>query len=282
MPTLQQSRVLLVKLGLLGSQSTVPRQNLMYQCPLVKLGLLGPEQRAHPVPLLQQSQCLLVKLGLLESQSTAPRRNLNSQRLLVKLGNFWPTANGMNSAAAAAAVKSVGAAGPPSYVKYSVTSEPELELTESSGDSSSEKDEQLMQLLCNMEQERALRMLEELRELKGGSFNNLLSLSGSRSSIGDGCKFHPRASDLKPIENKSKNFSGSLQTAFCLFFFALLGWLNVCFDSKEFLEMFPTIFGRVSAPHPSTAYSPVIHQWASQGSIVACSCTVDKPPVVCQ
>ena len=40
---------LLVNLGFLGSQSTVPRQ----KCPLVKLGLLGPEQVAT-VPPLQQ------------------------------------------------------------------------------------------------------------------------------------------------------------------------------------------------------------------------------------
>ena len=50
----------------------------------------------------------------------------------------------MNSAAASAAVKSVGEARPPRFVKYSVTSESESELAESVGeDSSSEKEERL-------------------------------------------------------------------------------------------------------------------------------------------
>ena len=79
-----------MEFGLLGLQSTVPRQNPTLQCPLVKLGFLGPEQREHPVPLLQQAKCLLVKPGLLESQRRVPRRNLSAQRLLVKLCLFGP------------------------------------------------------------------------------------------------------------------------------------------------------------------------------------------------
>ena len=85
------------------------------------------------MPTLQQSRGLLVKLGLLESQSTVPRRKLEL-------------------------AKTSGEAGPPRFVKYSVTSESEPELAESlGGDSSSDQDEQFMQLLRNMGQERALR-----------------------------------------------------------------------------------------------------------------------------
>ena len=54
-PKWQQSQTLLLKLGLLRSQRTVRRQNLKSKGLLVKLGLLGPEQREHPVPLLQQA-----------------------------------------------------------------------------------------------------------------------------------------------------------------------------------------------------------------------------------
>ena len=80
-----------------------------------------------------------MKLGLLEAQSRVPRRNLNSQRLLVKLGPFGPRANAMNSAAATAAVKSVAEVRPPRFVKYSVTSESEPELAESSDEESSDE-----------------------------------------------------------------------------------------------------------------------------------------------
>ena len=38
-----------------NSKSRVPRQNWILQCPLVELGLLVPEQRAHPMPASQQS-----------------------------------------------------------------------------------------------------------------------------------------------------------------------------------------------------------------------------------
>ena len=63
----------------------IPKHSIRFSwCPLVKLGLLGLEQRAHPVPLMQQSQCLLGKLGLQASPSRVPRRNLNSQRVLVE------------------------------------------------------------------------------------------------------------------------------------------------------------------------------------------------------
>ena len=90
----------------LGSDSTVPRQNPISQCALVKLGLLGPQQGAHPVPLLQQSQCLLEKLGLLESQTRVPRRNLNSHSS-GGAGPLWFRANGTNSATAASKVREV-------------------------------------------------------------------------------------------------------------------------------------------------------------------------------
>ena len=60
---LQQSRSLLVKLGFSGSHSAVPRQNLRSPCPLVKRGLLGPEQRENPAPALQNRQCLLETCG---------------------------------------------------------------------------------------------------------------------------------------------------------------------------------------------------------------------------
>ena len=48
-PPLQQSHSMLVKFGLPEQQSTVPQQNPTSQCPLVKLGLLGPKLRAQPV-----------------------------------------------------------------------------------------------------------------------------------------------------------------------------------------------------------------------------------------
>ena len=50
------------------------------------------------------------------------------------LGSSWTRANGMNSALATAVVMSVGEARPPGFVKYSVMSESESELAESSGD----------------------------------------------------------------------------------------------------------------------------------------------------
>ena len=49
-PTRQQPQSLLVELGLLGSQSTVPFQNLNSQCLPAKLGALVPQQPARPVP----------------------------------------------------------------------------------------------------------------------------------------------------------------------------------------------------------------------------------------
>ena len=78
------------QLGLLGSQSTGPRQNPKSQCLQVWLGLLGPERRTRPMPTLQQSQGLLMNLGLLESQRRVPRQNLNSRRVPVELGLLGP------------------------------------------------------------------------------------------------------------------------------------------------------------------------------------------------
>ena len=72
--------------GLLQSQSVVLRKHPNSRKLLVKLGLLGPEKRARPVPPLQQLQSLLVKIGLLELQSVAPRQNPNWQSPLMTLG----------------------------------------------------------------------------------------------------------------------------------------------------------------------------------------------------
>ena len=55
----------------------------------------------------------------------------------MELGLLGPRANGMNSAAATAAVKSAGEARLLRFVKYSVTSESEPELAESSDEESS-------------------------------------------------------------------------------------------------------------------------------------------------
>ena len=49
-PTLQQWQKVLVKLGFLGSQSTVARQ----KCPLVKLGFMAQSKWYEQVPSLQQ------------------------------------------------------------------------------------------------------------------------------------------------------------------------------------------------------------------------------------
>ena len=77
----------------------------------------------------------------------------------------------MNSAAATAAAKSVGEARPQKIVKNSFTSESEPELAESFGeDSSSDKEERLMQLFRNMGPERARRTHEKLRERRERSF----------------------------------------------------------------------------------------------------------------
>ena len=120
MPAIQQWRGLMVELGHLGLQSTVPRQNPTSQCPLVKLGFLGPEWRGH--------QCRAVARPADEAR-------------------------------------------PPGFVKYSVTSESNPDLAESFGeDSSSEKEERLLQLFRKLERERSLRMLDKLRERCLGQF----------------------------------------------------------------------------------------------------------------
>ena len=85
-PTLQHSPGLLVKLGVLVSQSTAPRQNPISRCLLMKLGLLESKSRVPRQNLV--SQCPLMKLGLLESTSRVPRQNPISQCPLVKLGLY--------------------------------------------------------------------------------------------------------------------------------------------------------------------------------------------------
>ena len=71
---LLQLKSLLVKPSLLGSNSGVPRQNPKSKVLLVKLGLLGPEQTTRLAVSVQQLQKLLVKLGLLGSPSTVSRQ----------------------------------------------------------------------------------------------------------------------------------------------------------------------------------------------------------------
>ena len=78
------------KLGLLGSHNAVPRQNPKSKGLLVKLGLLGPEQRTRPAPAIKQLQKLLVKLGLLGSPSAVPRQHPKLQSLVVKPGPLGP------------------------------------------------------------------------------------------------------------------------------------------------------------------------------------------------
>ena len=75
----QQSKSLLLKLGLVGSHSTVPLQNLRSPCPLVKRGPFGPDRETRLTPPM-------VKLGLLGSHSTVPPQNLQSKGLLVSAG----------------------------------------------------------------------------------------------------------------------------------------------------------------------------------------------------
>ena len=86
-PTVQQSQGLLVKFGLVGSHSTVPRQIQKSKGRVVKPGVRGSEQMTRPAPALQQWRKLLVSLGfLLGSQSTVPRQ----KGTLVKRGPFGP------------------------------------------------------------------------------------------------------------------------------------------------------------------------------------------------
>ena len=97
---------------------------------------------------------------------------LHSKRTCVRASSC--VAPSFDSRTATAAVKSVGESRPPRFGKYSITSESEPELAESSGgDSSSNKDEQFMQLLRSMGQERAFRMLEKLREFERRSEGGL-------------------------------------------------------------------------------------------------------------
>ena len=66
-PMLQQLQSLLVKLGILESQSAASG-NPKPQCPLVNLGRLGPEQVVvQAQPKWRQTRSLLVKLGLARS-----------------------------------------------------------------------------------------------------------------------------------------------------------------------------------------------------------------------
>ena len=102
---------MLPELGLLGLRSRVPRQ-------LLKLSI-------------RQAQSLLVKLGLPNSQSRVPRQKLTLAESFAEAGPSWPRANGVDSAAATAAVKSAGKARPPGIPKQCATTKPEL--AESSG-----------------------------------------------------------------------------------------------------------------------------------------------------
>ena len=68
-------------------QGRAPQQNPISQCPLVKLDLLGPEQRAGTAPAFT---AVAIQLGLPELQSSVPRRDLNSQRVPVELGLLGP------------------------------------------------------------------------------------------------------------------------------------------------------------------------------------------------
>ena len=82
--SLQRSRRLLVKLGLLGSQSRVPRQNHKSKGLLVKLGLLGSAQHST-----------------------------TAEAASGEAGPSWHRAYDMDSAVGSAAVKLAGKARPP-------------------------------------------------------------------------------------------------------------------------------------------------------------------------
>ena len=140
----QQLQSLLVKIGLLELKSTVPRQNLTSQCPLVKLGLLGPECMARPAPTRQHAHSLLMKLGLLESKSTVPRQ----------AGPFGVQSTTSADAAATAVAKRVDEGRPSGIAKCSATSK--FELAEfPDGDSSAESEPGLTRPTQD-----ALRLLE--------------------------------------------------------------------------------------------------------------------------
>ena len=141
MPPLQQSKSVLVKIGLLGTQGTVLRQNPISQCLLVKLGLLG----------LEEDTISADDTAVAELAGEARRLGIAEWRPMTKsefakssdgAGSSRFKANGMNSAVTTALVMSVGEARPAGFVKHSVKSESEPELTESSEeDSSSDEDE---------------------------------------------------------------------------------------------------------------------------------------------
>ena len=167
MPPLQQSKSLLVKLGLFGFHSMVPRQNPKSTGSSGEARFLGLEQTTRPAPALQQLQKLLMKLGHLGSPSAEPRYTTNAEGTAVvrpadearppgiakqsaktkaKLaessggaGPSWSRAKGTNGAAAAASVKYTGEPRLSRFVKNRVTSESEPELAKSSDAESSDE-----------------------------------------------------------------------------------------------------------------------------------------------
>ena len=107
--TVQQLQKLLVKLGLPSLRRTVPRQNPLPQSPLVKMDLLGPEQRAATATALQQAQCH-EEAELAESSGGA---GALSSRF----------AGTTKTAAAAALANSADEARPPRCAKHTSTTE---------------------------------------------------------------------------------------------------------------------------------------------------------------
>ena len=116
----------------LGSPSEALGLYPLSQSLPVKLSRVGPEHSTHPVPSTQQSQCLMEKLGLLESFKQSATTDSDIAGSSGEAGLSWPRGNDVDSAAATAAALLAGEARPSRIVKYSVTSESEPELAESS------------------------------------------------------------------------------------------------------------------------------------------------------
>ena len=76
--------------GLLGSQSAVPRRKQFSQCPWLMLGHLGPGCVTRPASPLQQSQILLMKLDLQVLRNIVPQQNQHPQCRPVMLDPLDP------------------------------------------------------------------------------------------------------------------------------------------------------------------------------------------------
>ena len=134
-PKWQQSQSLLLKLGLVRSQ-TAPRQHSKSQslAEKVQLDLLGPEQHARPVP---PAATAAMSVGDGEARPPCIAKYLVTATSELAessggAGPSWSRAHGATIADVTAAVKSAAKAPPPGEVKYRAATK--FEITECSGE----------------------------------------------------------------------------------------------------------------------------------------------------